>query len=191
MGPSRGAASRRHAAVSGCQEMSPSGCLPSVHGLSAPLLTRCAFAQCCAALAKSLQSPLTLSDPTDCSLPAPLSIGFSGQEHWSGLPCPPPGALPNPGIEPTPLMSLGAGRVFTSATWEALTQPYFFLFPVVGYNSWPILNQVRVPDKVYDSHLHQETETSLPLNPVASPSPNLGSDVLYIRCQIYFQPPVE
>ena len=32
---------------------------------------------------------------------APLSTGFSRQEHWSGLPLPPPGDLPNPGIEPT------------------------------------------------------------------------------------------
>ena len=31
---------------------------------------------------------------------APLSMGFSGQEQWNGLPCPPPGNLPNPGIEP-------------------------------------------------------------------------------------------
>ena len=30
---------------------------------------------------------------------APLSMGFSRQEHWSGLPCPPPGHLPNPGIK--------------------------------------------------------------------------------------------
>ena len=29
----------------------------------------------------------------------PLSIGFSRQEYWSGFPCPPPGDLPNPGIE--------------------------------------------------------------------------------------------
>ena len=31
---------------------------------------------------------------------APLSKGFSRQEYWSGLPCPPPGDLPNPGTEP-------------------------------------------------------------------------------------------
>ena len=31
---------------------------------------------------------------------APLSLGFSRQEYWSGLPCPPPGDLPNPGIKP-------------------------------------------------------------------------------------------
>ena len=29
-----------------------------------------------------------------------LSVGFSRQEYWSGLPCPPPGDLPNPGTEP-------------------------------------------------------------------------------------------
>ena len=32
---------------------------------------------------------------------APLSLRFSRQEHWSGLPCPPPGHLPDPGIQPT------------------------------------------------------------------------------------------
>ena len=31
---------------------------------------------------------------------APLSMGFSRQEYWSGLPCSPPGDRPNPGIEP-------------------------------------------------------------------------------------------
>ena len=31
---------------------------------------------------------------------APLSIGFTQQEYWSGLPCPSPGHLPNPGIKP-------------------------------------------------------------------------------------------
>ena len=32
----------------------------------------------------------------------PLSMGFSRQEYWSGLPYPSPGGLPNPGIEPGP-----------------------------------------------------------------------------------------
>ena len=52
---------------------------------------------------------------------APLSMGFSRQEYWSGLPCPPPRDLPNSGIEPLSLMSPAlAGRFFTtSATWEA------------------------------------------------------------------------
>ena len=52
---------------------------------------------------------------------APLSTGFSRQEHWSGLPWPPPGDLPDPGIEPSCLMSPAlAGSFFTtSTTWEA------------------------------------------------------------------------
>ena len=51
---------------------------------------------------------------------APLYRGFSRQEYWSGFPCPPPGYIPNPGIEPTSLASLAlAGRFFTtSTTWE-------------------------------------------------------------------------
>ena len=43
------------------------------------------------------QSCLTLCNPVDCS---PLSMGFSRQEYWSGLPFPTPGHLPHPGIEP-------------------------------------------------------------------------------------------
>ena len=48
---------------------------------------------------------------------APLSMGFSRQEHWSTLPCPPPGDLYNPGIELTSVMSPElAGGVFTIST---------------------------------------------------------------------------
>ena len=46
------------------------------------------------------QSCPTLCDPMDCSQ-APLSTGFSRQESWSGLPCPPPTDLSDPGIKPT------------------------------------------------------------------------------------------
>ena len=47
-----------------------------------------------------------LCGPLDCSpCQAPLSMGFSGQEYWSGLPFPTPGDLPNPGIELTSLAS--------------------------------------------------------------------------------------
>ena len=50
--------------------------------------------------AKSLQSCPTLCDPVDCSPPDSSVMGFSRQEYWSGFPCPPPGDLPNTGIEP-------------------------------------------------------------------------------------------
>ena len=46
---------------------------------------------------------------------APLFMGFSRQECWSGLPCPPPGDLPDPGIEPaSPAAPALAGRFFTT-----------------------------------------------------------------------------
>ena len=45
----------------------------------------------------------------------PLSMGFSRQGHWNGLPCPSPGNLPDPGTEPESLMSPAlAGRFFTT-----------------------------------------------------------------------------
>ena len=48
-------------------------------------------------------------------------MGFSRQEHWSGLLCPSPGDLPDPGNEPASLTSLAltGGFFTTSATWEA------------------------------------------------------------------------
>ena len=54
---------------------------------------------------------------------APLSMGFSRQEYYSGLPCPPPGDLPDPGIEPESLMSPAlVSRFFTElrAGWAAV-----------------------------------------------------------------------
>ena len=52
---------------------------------------------------------------------APLSMGFSKQEYWSGLPSPPSGNLPNPGMEPMSLKSPALEDRFftTSTTWEA------------------------------------------------------------------------
>ena len=51
---------------------------------------------------------------------APLSTGFSRQEYWSRLPCPPPGDLPNPGTESPSLSSPTLADEFftTSAIWE-------------------------------------------------------------------------
>ena len=53
-----------------------------------------------------------LATPWTVAHQAPLSMGFSRQEYWSGLPCPPPGGLPDPGIAPaSPAL---AGRFFTT-----------------------------------------------------------------------------
>ena len=56
----------------------------------------------------------------------PLSIGFSRQEYWNGLPFPPPGDLSDPGIEPEfPVPPALAGGSFTaSATWEVPPHPH-------------------------------------------------------------------
>ena len=49
---------------------------------------------------------------------APLSMDFPRPEYWSGWPFPPPGDLPNPGVEPTspvsPVSPVLAGRFFTT-----------------------------------------------------------------------------
>ena len=72
--------------------------------------------------AKLPQSCLTLCDPMDCSQPGSFDMGFSRQEYWSGLPCPPPGDLHNPGIKPISITTVAlAGRYFTtSTTWEGV-----------------------------------------------------------------------
>ena len=71
--------------------------------------------------AKSLQLCPTLYNPGTVACQAPLSVGFSRQEYWSGLPCPPPGHLPDPGIKPESLLSaaLTGGFFTTSTPWEA------------------------------------------------------------------------
>ena len=56
---------------------------------------------------------------------APLSLGLSRQEYWSGLPCPSPGDLSDPGIKPASLMSPAlAGRFFTISATGKLDQLY-------------------------------------------------------------------
>ena len=61
------------------------------------------------------QSCLTLCDPMAAAQQAPVSMGFSRQEYWSGLPFPPLGDLPNPGVEPTsPVSPALAGGFFTN-----------------------------------------------------------------------------
>ena len=76
---------------------------------------------------------LALCDPMDCSLPAPLSMGFPRQE-WSGLPFSSPGDLPDPGIEPEssalqadslPLSHLGSPSFSYHSSFLSLILPNF------------------------------------------------------------------
>ena len=84
--------------------------------------------------AQSLSCVRLFATPWTVARQAPLSMGFSGQEDWSGLPCPPPGELPSPGIEPaSPAV---AGKFFTTKppvkywTWTTWAQnPALLFFP--------------------------------------------------------------
>ena len=51
---------------------------------------------------------IVFATPWTVACQAPLSMGFPRQEYWSGLLCPTPGDLPNPGIEPeSPALTRG------------------------------------------------------------------------------------
>ena len=64
-------------------------------------------------MSNSFETPWTVARQ------APLSMGLSRQESWSGLPFPPPGDLPHPGMEPTsPASSALAGGFFTTVQPE-------------------------------------------------------------------------
>ena len=68
----------------------------------------------CMCVCSGAQSSL-YATPWTVARQAPLSMGFSQQESWSGLPFPPPGDLPIPGVEPTPPVSPALeGRFFTT-----------------------------------------------------------------------------
>ena len=74
----------------------------------------------------------TLYDPVDCSAPGSSVHGISRQEHWSGLPFPPLGDLPDPGIKPpSPVSPALEGGFFTTAPpgKPLLTSRHLLIFP--------------------------------------------------------------
>ena len=84
------------------------------------------------------QSYLTLCDLRDCSL---LPMDFSRQEYWSGMPFPPPGDLPNPGIESASLASSALAGGFFTTEPSGKPMPYGgsvqFSRSVVSDSFWP------------------------------------------------------
>ena len=76
--------------------------------------------------AKTLQFCLTLCDPTDCGLQCSSTHRILWARMLEWLPCPPPGDLPEPGIELASVTSpaLAGGFFTTNATWEALIPLY-------------------------------------------------------------------
>ena len=110
---------------------SPSFALPSLspgvleYTIQAPTQSLCSLlsleCMCAMRLPSCFSRVRLFTTPWTVACQAPLSMGVSRQEHWSGLPCPPPEDLPDPGTEPTSFMSpaLTGGFFTTNATWEA------------------------------------------------------------------------
>ena len=84
-------------------ENSPSQLSPFPYRSMLPLFGLTCACVCVCVCVKSLQSCPTRPDPMDHQ--APLSLEFSRQDYWSGLPFPSPGDFPNPGIESMSLKS--------------------------------------------------------------------------------------
>ena len=78
-------------------------------------------AMCCAVLSHFSHVRL-FATPWTVACQAPLSMGFSSQEHWSGLSCSSPGDLPDPGVEPVSLMSPALASEFITANPTAGSQ---------------------------------------------------------------------
>ena len=97
------------------------------------IYTPCAFS--CFTCVWLFETPWTVARQ------APLSIRFSRQEYRSGLPCPPPGALPHPGIEPVAPSSpaLQADSLLLSH-WGSLYTPHLFHLSMDNHASMPWLS---------------------------------------------------
>ena len=98
----------------------PVGVIPAPSSLTASQWGVYARSSSVAKVCPALVTPRTVARQ------APLSLAFSREEYWSGLPLPSPGDLPDPGVEPTP--PLLAGEFFTSVL-PGLTCPPSLLFP--------------------------------------------------------------
>ena len=93
---------------------------------------------------------------------APLSMGFSRQEHWSGLSCLPPGDPPDPGIKPASLTSSCTGRqVLYNQPLEAQEIAYNLLNPYFGslasqhlFSALGISSAARESSQV-ETHFHK------------------------------------
>ena len=95
-----------------------------------------------------------------------LSIGFSRQEYWSGLPCPPPGDLPNPGIIPVSLISPSlAGKFFTMMEMSRSTQMSRSLIGYIFFTALGNGSQLQSAGKIFlpgKSHGRQSLVGYLP-----------------------------
>ena len=90
--------------------------------------------------AQLLSGVWLFTTPWTVTRQTPLSMGFPWQEYWSGLPCPPPGNLPNPGIKPTSLASpILTGGFFAS---KPPGKSISILYLINYSSSWMILDHL-------------------------------------------------
>ena len=78
-----------------------------------------------------------------------MSMGFCRKEHWSGLPSPPPGGLPDPEIKPVSLMSPALAIWFftTRATWEAHVQISLLIYSLLTFAQLDHRESKGIPEK--------------------------------------------
>ena len=113
---------------------------------------------------------------------APLSMGFSRQEYWSGLPIPSPGDLPNPGMEPVspvtsalqtdslPAEPLGKPQTRVSVQFSSVAQLCPTLFDTMNCSmpGLPVHHQLL---EFTQTHVHRVSDVIQPSHPMSSPSP--------------------
>ena len=118
--------------------------------------------------------------PWTVACQAPLSMKFSRQEYWNGLPFPPPGDLPDWGIEPvSPAASTLTGRFFTTAPpgkpiiyvqFSPVTQSCPTLCHPMNHSmpGLPVHHQLL---EFTQTHVHRVGDAIQPSHPLSSPSP--------------------
>ena len=114
----------------------------------------------------------------------PRSIGLSRQEFWSGLPCPPPGNLHDPGIKPMSPMSptLAGGFFITSATWEDPVVPMHHV-----QSHWKILLKLSEnQDFLYSSSWFILLRQSVPCETKTVACVAVLGSLLGLRCLLCF-----
>ena len=93
---------------------------------------------------------------------APLSMGFSRQEYWSGLPCPPPGDLPDQGLNLQLLLCRQAP--YRWASREAQFLPYLPEYGRISQNEWKPFGDIPDDRKKWLRMRHDQVEGCLQNN---------------------------